>query len=659
MVTGSFIRLAALAAGAAASLLLIVSWFAKPKLDRADRIMILVLSAAAVWFGFQALELYLYFTLDNAPFELRAFTGAGRRLAEWALPALLAHLALAWRGVPFVPTLAVYLAGVLAWLASLTGVRWAEAVYTSGALALVIAVSALTVRRQVDRVRRRFHVVFGACVALVLASGARDPESAWFALSSVLPALALIWFVSRFNLFGVLIGRRSFFVLTLAAVSSLYLFAVRRIADFVSFEVEALSGLVEVALIFGAAVIWIPVYEWITRYFSRRAGKYAEFSKDIVERASRFLDMKQRLEFLAEQTGKLFRARRVLIWRSAEPRECGAYGGPLDGAAAAAIESLLAFAAGGREEAIHVRRTHVAAERSALETLGFNYAVPMWYESGVTGMLLVDTSPRQYLDENEPILLALSRQISHSMEACRLVEEKIVLERALLRQEHLASVGQLTATIAHEVKNPLSSIKTLAQLMREEPPLEQYRRDLDYIVAEINRLNKCVSQLLSYARPLPESGSQVSVHELLDAAVGNLQRDSANRLVKLEYEIEPSLREYRADRQTLQQIVLNLTLNAIQASPEGATVRFRAGAASPATVRIEVSDQGPGVPPGLEEKIFEPFFTTKQKGSGLGLAIVKKNLRQLRGDIRVSSPAENGRGAVFTVTFPAERLAEA
>ena len=283
----------------------------------------------------------------------------------------------------------------------------------------------------------------------------------------------------------------------------------------------------------------------------------------------------------------------------------------------------------------------------------------MWYESGVTGMLLVDTSPRQYLDENEPILLALSRQISHSMEACRLVEEKIVLERALLRQEHLASVGQLTATIAHEVKNPLSSIKTLAQLMREEPPLEQYRRDLDYIVAEINRLNKCVSQLLSYARPLPESGSQVSVHELLDAAVGNLQRDSANRLVKLEYEIEPSLREYRADRQTLQQIVLNLTLNAIQASPEGATVRFRAGAASPATVRIEVSDQGPGVPPGLEEKIFEPFFTTKQKGSGLGLAIVKKNLRQLRGDIRVSSPAENGRGAVFTVTFPAERLAEA
>mgnify|MGYP000221109898 CR=1 FL=1 len=126
---------------------------------------------------------------------------------------------------------------------------------TSGALALVIAVSALTVRRQVDRVRRRFHVVFGACVALVLASGARDPESAWFALSSVLPALALIWFVSRFNLFGVLIGRRSFFVLTLAAVSSLYLFAVRRIADFVSFEVEALSGLVEVALIFGAAAV--------------------------------------------------------------------------------------------------------------------------------------------------------------------------------------------------------------------------------------------------------------------------------------------------------------------------------------------------------------------------------------------------------------------
>lgn len=245
------------------------------------------------------------------------------------------------------------------------------------------------------------------------------------------------------------------------------------------------------------------------------------------------------------------------------------------------------------------------------------------------------------------------------MEACRLVEEKILLERALLRQEHLASVGQLTATIAHEVKNPLSSIKTLAQLMREDRSLGESQRDLDYIIAETDRLNNCVSQLLRYSRPLPVDTAHVTVHELLDAAVGNLKRDSANRLVKIEYEIAPSLREYRADRQTLQQIVLNLTLNALQASPEGGTVRFRATAVPPAMVRIEVSDEGPGIPPELQEKIFEPFFTTKQKGSGLGLAIVKKNLRQLPGDIRVVSPATNGCGTLFTVTFPAERMPEA
>jgi len=659
MLASTLIRLVALTAGAGLSLFLIVSWLGKKKFEAVDWLLVLTLTAATFWYGFQAMDLYLGATLDRPSDELQTLFGLGRQLGAWTLPALLAHLALVWLGTPAWAGVFGYLAALVAWVASQLGVGQAAAAYCAGCLLVVVAVAPPTVGRQTEFVRKRFHKVFAAAVALALVSGLRGSESALFVLASVLPTLCLLWFVRRFNLFGILVGRRTIFVFTLAAVSALYLFAVRRIADFVELEVGAFGALVEVALIFGAAVIWIPLYEWITRYFSRRGDKYAEFSKDIVERASRVLDMKHRLEFLSEQTGKLFLARRVLIWRSLEPTEHGACGYVVDSEAAANIDLLLACAREKTREVIHALRTDDSTERSVLRGLGFNYAFPLWYENHLTGLLLVDTSPRQYLDEDEPILLALSRQISYSIAACRMVEEKIHLEKALLRQEHLASVGQLTATIAHEVKNPLSSIKTLAQLMREDRGLGPYQRDLDYIVAETDRLNSCVSQLLSYSRPLPVESPRISVYELLEATVGSLQRDCATRQVSIDSEIAPVLREYRADRQTLQQIVLNLTLNAVQASPEGGTVRFRASAVPPQTVQIDVSDEGPGIPPELQEKIFEPFFTTKQKGSGLGLSIVRKNLRQLQGDIHVVSPATDGCGTRFTVTFPAERASEA
>ncbi len=131
------------------------------------------------------------------------------------------------------------------------------------------------------------------------------------------------------------------------------------------------------------------------------------------------------------------------------------------------------------------------------------------------GLLLLDTTPRRFLDD-ETILLGLCRQISHSIETCRLVEEKISLERALARQEHLATLGKVTVTIAHEVKNPLSSVKTLAQLMREDTEVNsRYARDLNYIVGEVDRLNLTVQQLLTFSRPAPQQREDVDVSRMV------------------------------------------------------------------------------------------------------------------------------------------------
>jgi two-component system sensor histidine kinase HydH len=236
-----------------------------------------------------------------------------------------------------------------------------------------------------------------------------------------------------------------------------------------------------------------------------------------------------------------------------------------------------------------------------------------------------------------------------------LLERKISLEKALARSEHLASLGQMAATIAHEVKNPLSSIKTLAQLMREDGELnEGYRRDLSYIVGEVNRLNSCVEQLLTFARPVPKGTEEVAVHELIEGISRVLNREYAEQRVQFEFRAPSGLTLKNVDPQSLHQIVLNLAINAAQASSMGGIVEICAERETEHSVTITVADRGAGIPVEIQSRIFDPFFTTKQKGSGLGLAIVAKNVRHLGGDVRLDSPLDGDLGTAITVTLPVE-----
>ena len=213
----------------------------------------------------------------------------------------------------------------------------------------------------------------------------------------------------------------------------------------------------------------------------------------------------------------------------------------------------------------------------------------------------------------------------------------------------------MAATIAHEVKNPLSSIKTLAQLMQEDGELsEAYRRDLSYIVAEVNRLNSCVEQLLTFSRPVPEGKGEIAVQELLDSISRVLNREYAEQRVHFEHRAPSGLTLKNVDPQSLHQIVLNLAINAAQASSTGGIVEIHASHGAGGNVIITVADHGAGIPAEIRGKIFDPFFTTKQKGSGLGLAIVAKNVRHLGGDVRLASRVNGEPGTAITVTLPRE-----
>jgi len=530
--------------------------------------------------------------------------------------------------------------GVL--LARRRGAGWPERLWLA-------AVSVLGLWHAANAVAQLREVAAGVASPGWLYAGA---DSAPLVFVSLLPGFWLIYRIYRYNFLGLLISRRLVFALTLGVLFAIYLVAVRRAAGYLEDEFQALGPLVEVALLLAAALVWLPLYGWMTRFFAQRTQLYADFSKRLIEDAARILELGPRVQFLAEELGRSFGLYRVLLITTGE-RLHGQFGPPAQavGPQLARLESL---ARERRAEMIHAERSPEPEPRALLAGLRFNYLFPLSYEDRLIGLLLLDTSPRRFLDENETILLGLSRQISHSIETCRVIEGKIGLERALARQEHLASLGKVAATIAHEIKNPLSSIKTLAQLMREDPEVERrYARDLSYVIGETDRLNRSVLQLLSFSRPAPEQETEVNVAEILETTAEVLARQHAAAGIRVEHRVEPGLRLRRANPEMVKQIVLNLALNAIQASPPEGRVSLEGQTAEDGKIRIAVTDQGPGIPAEIRERIFEPFFTTKQKGTGLGLAIVRKNVRHLNGEIHIESPVADGRGTRVSVTLGA------
>jgi signal transduction histidine kinase len=486
---------------------------------------------------------------------------------------------------------------------------------------------------------------------------AGGPDSAGAAGLCLAPPLVLTWWIYRYDLFGLLIRPRLVFALKMGFLFALYLLIVRGLASLVEEEFEAFGAVVELALIFAAAMVWLPLYGWMSRFLSRRATVYAAFSKRLIEEAARILELRARVQFLADEVGRTFGLHRALLLTGGDPPLVGRYGQWNGGQAGprAWQEHLFRLAHAHRADMFSAHGAGDPEMRQELSARGFNYLFPLWYEDRLNGLLLLDTSPRLFLDENEAILLGLSGQISHSLETGRMIEEKIGLERKLAHQENLATLGQAAATMAHEVKNPLSSIKTLTQLMREDPEVEsRYSRDLGFILGEVDRLNRTVQQLLSFSRPVSAREDEVHLSELLMLTADVLKRVHAAAETRIEHWIEPQLKLRKANSEALQQVVLNLVLNAVQASPPGSTVRLEAGATPAGNIAITVTDQGTGIPPEIRERMFEPFFTTRHKGTGLGLAIVRKNVEEMRGSIEVLSPVAANRGARVTITLPCD-----
>ena len=225
------------------------------------------------------------------------------------------------------------------------------------------------------------------------------------------------------------------------------------------------------------------------------------------------------------------------------------------------------------------------------------------------------------------------------------------LQNEVRRREKLAALGNLAAGVAHEIRNPLSSIKGYATYFGGRfPEGSEDRKAAAIMAGEVERLNKVITELLEFARPSELKPTSIDPQKYIEDSVRLIRQDAAAKKIEVKTSIEPGLPEVFLDADRLNQALLNIYINAVQSMPEGGLLTIKAGRAARGRFKIEIADTGSGIKPDDLSEIFNPYFTTKPRGTGLGLAIVHKIIEAHSGTIKVASRA--GRGSVFTLTLP-------
>jgi signal transduction histidine kinase len=283
------------------------------------------------------------------------------------------------------------------------------------------------------------------------------------------------------------------------------------------------------------------------------------------------------------------------------------------------------------------------------------YRVPISRGGETIAILEVVPAGGEVSGEQIAALEILADRLAAALELCRLIADKINLERELAAKERMAFLGEMAARIAHNVKNPLSGMKTIVQLMEEDEALpESSRRDCRMLVDEIDRLNRNISQVLRYAKPARDTDRPADLVSVVRRVAAISRMEAERRHITLETDdAGPCLVE--GGEEAASDVVSNLLVNALEASDEGSAIRIRFARppAQPEYIELSVEDQGRGIPKDKLDKIFQPFFTTRAGGTGLGLAIVKRRLDEIGGSVECQSPAKEG---IATSAHPGTRF---
>ncbi|HZN00886.1 MAG TPA: ATP-binding protein [Pyrinomonadaceae bacterium] len=480
-------------------------------------------------------------------------------------------------------------------------------------------------------------VIFAALAAGVGAGTTAGIYLKTFAnLGSLLPSVLLAYYIYRYRYLEIIIEKSLVVVTFATVVLTIYVFGIRTIGDWMTQRYGVRPGLVEALLILALALLAAPLRGWLAQRFHKLFEREAALYKEIVARigsyAGQYKDLSDLLHFVEERTTESLGLRSLRIFVDGSDSDAEPW-----------IHQTL--------ETSKQNGWGPVEDDPLITDQGFKLAYPLRREDKVEGLLALDAASASLTPDARSILGLLADQIAIAIDDSRLLEENLRLERELAERERLASLGRMAATVAHEIKNPLSAIKSIAQVMREDEGLRnEYERDLGLIVGETDRLSQSVTQLLSFARKESPSAQPLSVDELLRSVVDLFRANAREQGIVLDCDVKVEAQLAGKSVSALRDALSNLLLNALQATPHGGRVEVLA-AASDGELLISVQDSGAGVAADLRERIWEPFFTTRQRGTGLGLAIVRKRVQEVGGSASLDV-SRNGRGALFVLRVP-------
>ena len=518
----------------------------------------------------------------------------------------------------------------------------------------LIAVTELLIARKApnrseQRIMRTLAVSFIAIGGLILAAlalGLGEGTTAGLYLKtianlgSLLPSVLLAYYIYRYRYLELIIEESLIVASFATVVLTIYIYGIRTAGDWLSSRYGIKSGVFEALLILGLTLVAAPLRRWLQKRFRKLFEREAALYRDVVARIGsqpgHYKQLPELLRFVAARTEQALSLRRVEIILTDDPTQ------PSENQREW-IRKLL--------ETSQSNQWSPVEHDSALSDRDFQIAYPLRRDERVHGVLLVEGSPASLTTETRSVLTVLADQVAIAIEDSRLVAENVRLERRVAEGERLAALGQMAATVAHEIKNPLSAIKSIAQVMREDDELSvEYARDLSLIVGETDRLSQSVTQLLSFARRQSAESLPLTVAELVHSVVALFRAHADQQNIRLTTRVDIDSQLPGTVVPAVRDALSNLLLNALQAIPDGGKVTITATEAGK-DLLISVEDSGPGISPALAAKIWEPFFTTKQRGTGLGLAIVRKRMEEVSGSAEIRSSG-NGGGACFELRLP-------
>ncbi len=476
----------------------------------------------------------------------------------------------------------------------------------------------------------RFFLAIGVLVLLLhaapgLSLAGGEELSMALALLAMIPFAVMIWMVLKFNFLNIGRQKNLVYAVSITFLALLYLSLVRRVGTWLE---PVLPPEATAAVLLFVLVVFI---EPIQRIFGRRLQATAQHEMDRVQRLTKEIqeearqgDLAQLEKFIERRVKEQFELREVRL----QLNQTGS--SPSDDNISAEPRAALAF--DPRE-------------------------FPLVQGNRGQGVVRVEPHGAAISGDTRAALEFLCEQLPGALDLCRLIEEKLRLERELAERERLALVGQMAASISHNLKNPLGSMKTILQVQLENPELpESIRGETKMVLEEIGRLSTKLNQLLQFSRPAVRGGIAIGscdARAAVEEVAGVLSHEAERRGVKMQIKVSGGGTMVVVSAEALNDIVSNLVVNALEATPRGGHVIVCA-APHDGVCMLSVEDDGPGIPAALRERILQPFFTTKSQGTGLGLAIVARRVAEFGGKLDWESPVRNGIGTRFYVTLPAE-----